>query len=439
MAAHGRRTGDRRGRVPQRSLLAERRLRRRSAVVGSHRLGPGRAGAAAPRSRLGCELLGCPAPRRPVRGVGRARPTGVASACARSATAMASTREQRVRLLDVDRARRRARVRRPPPSGVGTSDARAGARCGIGDEDRYLLARAGWFEAHRDELARWLALRPITVLVSASGAPGTAALLRALRSNGEREVRLVGTDMSERAVGRHLCDAFHLVPRGLRPRLSRRDARRRGAGGCRLRAAAVVLRPAGPRRAPRQLPGAGARLGAGHDPPLERQGGDLRAAAPHRRPRTRVPARERRSPGGGGGPRARLPGPPGVLQARVLLGLARLPRARPDRRPGAPAPARAARLRRDAPRGGARAPARRRWARPARDGARDGRRAHDRRHRGRHARPPRPPEDPRGDARRAGDVLRHPRGRRARWRWPTASWPSSRSSTSSTSSSSASR
>jgi carbamoyl-phosphate synthase large subunit len=51
-------------------------------------------------------------------------------------------------------------------------------------------------------------------MVTASGAPGTAALLRALRSNGERDVRLVGTDMSERAVGRHLCDAFHVVPAG---------------------------------------------------------------------------------------------------------------------------------------------------------------------------------------------------------------------------------
>ncbi len=62
-----------------------------------------------------------------------------------------------------------------------------------------------------------MSLDPITVLVSASGAPGTAALLRALRSNGEREIRLVGTDMSERSVGRHLCDAFHLVPRGSDP------------------------------------------------------------------------------------------------------------------------------------------------------------------------------------------------------------------------------
>jgi carbamoyl-phosphate synthase large subunit len=54
----------------------------------------------------------------------------------------------------------------------------------------------------------------ITVLVTASGAPGTAALLRALRANGEQEVRLVGTDTSAQAIGRHLCDAFELVPPG---------------------------------------------------------------------------------------------------------------------------------------------------------------------------------------------------------------------------------
>jgi carbamoylphosphate synthase large subunit len=62
-----------------------------------------------------------------------------------------------------------------------------------------------------------VAVRTLTVLVSACGAPGTAALLRALRENGERPLRLVGTDMSDLAVGRHLCDAFHPVPAGSDP------------------------------------------------------------------------------------------------------------------------------------------------------------------------------------------------------------------------------
>jgi carbamoyl-phosphate synthase large subunit len=60
-------------------------------------------------------------------------------------------------------------------------------------------------------------VRSLTVLVTASGAPGTAALLRALRMNGERSVRLVGTDMSPQAIGRHFCDRFYVVPRGSDP------------------------------------------------------------------------------------------------------------------------------------------------------------------------------------------------------------------------------
>jgi carbamoyl-phosphate synthase large subunit len=57
-------------------------------------------------------------------------------------------------------------------------------------------------------------MRPLTILLTASGVPGSAALIRALRENGERELRLVGTDMSELAIGRHLCDSFHAVPAG---------------------------------------------------------------------------------------------------------------------------------------------------------------------------------------------------------------------------------
>ena len=60
-------------------------------------------------------------------------------------------------------------------------------------------------------------MRPVTVLLTASGAPGTAALARALRENGEREIRLIGTDMSELSIGRHLCDGFHVTPAGTDP------------------------------------------------------------------------------------------------------------------------------------------------------------------------------------------------------------------------------
>ncbi len=60
-------------------------------------------------------------------------------------------------------------------------------------------------------------MRPLRVLVTASGAPGTAALVRALRENGEREIAVVGCDMSEHAVGRRLCDAFQQVPPGSSP------------------------------------------------------------------------------------------------------------------------------------------------------------------------------------------------------------------------------
>jgi carbamoyl-phosphate synthase large subunit len=56
-----------------------------------------------------------------------------------------------------------------------------------------------------------------TILLSASGSPGSARLIRALHENGEREVRIVGTDMSPHAIGAHLCDAFHVVPAGSDP------------------------------------------------------------------------------------------------------------------------------------------------------------------------------------------------------------------------------
>ncbi len=140
--------------------------------------------------------------------------------------------------------------------------------------------------------------RPLTVLVSASGAPGTAALLRGLRENGERAVRLVGTDMSERSIGRHLCDAFHLVPAGSDPGFA--DAilevvEREGVDVV-LPQSSFDLEGLAEHRD--RFPVPVLVSPPGHDQAVERQGGDLRAAAPARCAGARVPARERGRRGG---------------------------------------------------------------------------------------------------------------------------------------------
>ena len=198
-------------------------------------------------------------------------------------------------------------------------------------------------------------------------------------------------------------------PGRCRPGLRRRGARRRRAGARRRRPAAVVVRSRGAGGAPRALPRAGARLEPGCDPSLERQGRDLRVPPSARAAGAGLPPGQRRRRGRARRARARLPRPAGLLQARVLVGLARVQVLDPtvdrahqllNERPG---------LGRDAARGGGRAAPRRRRARSARDGAGDRRRAHDRRDRRRTPGRPRPPEDPRGDARRARDVLRHAR------------------------------
>jgi carbamoyl-phosphate synthase large subunit len=59
-----------------------------------------------------------------------------------------------------------------------------------------------------------MTLRPLRVLLTASGAPGAARLIRSLQENGERELAVIGTDMSARSGGRFLCDEFHTVPPG---------------------------------------------------------------------------------------------------------------------------------------------------------------------------------------------------------------------------------
>ena len=60
-------------------------------------------------------------------------------------------------------------------------------------------------------------LPSLRILMTAVGAPGAPAIMRSLRLNGEREVTIIGTDMTAQPVGRYLADAFHPVPPGLDP------------------------------------------------------------------------------------------------------------------------------------------------------------------------------------------------------------------------------
>ena len=253
-------------------------------------------------------------------------------------------------------------------------------------------------------------MQPITVLVSACGAPGTAALMRALRQNGERR----SAPRRHRYVG--ACD--RPAPRGrippgsggLRPRLRGCDARglpRRARGRDRP---PVLVRPARPRRGEGPLRGdRRARLDTGGNPALERQGRDVRDAGPDRRQGPCVAAGRRRRRRRPGSPRARLPRPRRLHEAGVLVRVARVPRPVRLGRPARAATDEPPRRRGGAPARGPRGAPRRRPDRAPRHGARDRQGADDRRDRGRRAHRARPSEDPRGDARRARDVLRDAR------------------------------
>ena len=123
-----------------------------------------------------------------------------------------------------------------------------------------------------------LSSEPLTVHGQRLGAPGTAALLRALRENGEREVRLVGTDMSRRRSAGTCATPSTSCRPGSTP-ATPSHARIVPSRAARRSAAAVVVRP----------PGAGGAQGfvrrrcvlvasSGGGPPRERQGRDLRDA-----------------------------------------------------------------------------------------------------------------------------------------------------------------
>lgn len=55
-------------------------------------------------------------------------------------------------------------------------------------------------------------LDQVTVLLTGAGAPGAPGIIKCLRKNGERDIRIVGVDMNENAGARDLVDVFYTVP-----------------------------------------------------------------------------------------------------------------------------------------------------------------------------------------------------------------------------------
>lgn len=51
-----------------------------------------------------------------------------------------------------------------------------------------------------------------TVLMTGCGAPGAPGIIRCLRNNGEREIRIIAVDRNENAGARDMVDAFYTVP-----------------------------------------------------------------------------------------------------------------------------------------------------------------------------------------------------------------------------------
>lgn len=55
-------------------------------------------------------------------------------------------------------------------------------------------------------------MNPITILLTGAGAPGAPSIIKCLRKNGEREIKIIGVDMNEMAAGRKLVNSFYQVP-----------------------------------------------------------------------------------------------------------------------------------------------------------------------------------------------------------------------------------
>ncbi len=218
------------------------------------------------------------------------------------------------------------------------------------------------------------------MLVTATGSPGGPRLVRSLRENGERELSVIGTDITDGSAGRFLCDAFHVVPRGDDPSFAATlaDLAEREGVDCVLPTSSseVLALAQGREHFAMPLLVADAVAIARCQDKAATAEAAARAGVAGARDASRSHAG--RVPRGGRGPR--LSRSRRLHEAAGRQGIARLPGPLRVGRP----PTRAARgAPRPAPpvgRRGARCDRRRRLPAAARDGARDRARAHGRRH-----------------------------------------------------------
>ena len=171
---------------------------------------------------------------------GASRPAGAASAFGCSATATASRRRNSAERLRRSGARTAADRLRGPPDLAAASRSCPGWRELWDGGQRATLVPGGESALARRASGDWsLAGLNRHVLVSASARPARPRSCKGCAPTASASVRLVGTDMSERSVGRHLCDAFHLVPAGSDPasptRCSTSSSGRASTPSCRSR------------------------------------------------------------------------------------------------------------------------------------------------------------------------------------------------------------
>lgn len=55
-------------------------------------------------------------------------------------------------------------------------------------------------------------MKPITIMMSASGSQFAPGIIKCFKNNGEREITVIGGDMNSDPTNKYLVDKFYMVP-----------------------------------------------------------------------------------------------------------------------------------------------------------------------------------------------------------------------------------